>query len=78
MAKVKFDLNNLKEYRKKLGTNQTAFWSSIGVTQSGSSRYENGRNLPRPTALLLILRETGKISEADLAAAMAVLKKARK
>ena len=32
--------------RKKLGMNQADFWNILGVTQSGSSRYETGRNIP--------------------------------
>ena len=39
--------------RQKLGINQTKFWSRVGVTQSGGSRYESGRNIPRPVQMLL-------------------------
>ena len=39
--------------RKKLGINQSQFWNRVGVTQSGASRYESGRNLPRPVQVLL-------------------------
>ena len=77
MAKPKFDLMNLADYRKKLGKNQYAFWSGLGVTQSGGSRYETGRNLPQPVALLLTLRETGKVSVAELEAATALVKKSK-
>ena len=41
------------EIRRKLGLNQSQFWSQIGVTQSGGSRYESGRNIPRPVQMLL-------------------------
>ena len=41
--------------RRKLGMNQSQFWSSIGVTQSGGSRYESGRSMPRPVQALLRL-----------------------
>lgn len=77
MAKPKFDLLNIAEYRRKLGLNQYAFWSGLGVTQSGGSRYEAGRNLPRPVAMLLTLRETGKITAAELDSTMSYIKKAR-
>jgi DNA-binding transcriptional regulator YiaG len=77
MAKPKFDINNLTDYRHKLGLNQSAFWSELGVTQSGGSHYESGRNLPKPMALLLTLRETGKITAKDLEAAKAVIAKAK-
>jgi hypothetical protein len=38
-----------------LGLNQQQFWSKIGVTQSGGSRYESGRNMPKPVRELLRL-----------------------
>ena len=41
--------------RRKLGLNQQQFWSQLGVTQSGGSRYESGRNMPRPVQHLLRL-----------------------
>lgn len=44
-----------REIRRKLGLNQSQFWSKIGVTQSGGSRYESGRNMPRPVQTLLRL-----------------------
>ena len=77
MAKPKLDLTNIKEYRNNLRLNQHAFWSGLGVTQSGGSRYESGRKLPRPVALLLTLRETGKITQAEIDAAGALIKKAK-
>ncbi|WP_027467606.1 helix-turn-helix domain-containing protein [Deefgea rivuli] len=42
-----------RDIRKQLGMNQQDFWSQIGVTQSGGSRYESGRNMPKPVAELL-------------------------
>ena len=44
-----------REIRRKLGLNQQEFWSRIGVTQSGGSRYESGRNMPKPVRELLRL-----------------------
>ena len=44
-----------REIRRKLGMNQSQFWSKIGVTQSGGSRYESGRSIPRPVQALLRL-----------------------
>ena len=44
-----------RDIRRKLGLNQQEFWSKIGVTQSGGSRYESGRNIPRPVRELLRL-----------------------
>lgn len=48
-------LLNPREIRKKLGLNQQEFWTKIGVTQSGGSRYESGRNMPKPVKELLRL-----------------------
>lgn len=44
---------NPKAIRKQLGLNQQEFWSQIGVTQSGGSRYESGRSMPKPVRELL-------------------------
>ena len=53
---MKFDkIINPRDIRRKLGINQQEFWSQIGVTQSGGSRYESGRNIPKPVRELLRL-----------------------
>lgn len=44
-----------REIRRKMGMNQQHFWAKLGVTQSGGSRYESGRNMPRPVQQLLRL-----------------------
>ena len=59
-----------REIRRKLGLNQQQFWSRIGVTQSGGSRYESGRNMPRPVQQLLRLVhveqiDIGKVKRED-------------
>lgn len=59
-----------REIRRKLGLNQQQFWSKLGVTQSGGSRYESGRNMPRPVQQLLRLVhveriDIGKIKRED-------------
>jgi len=46
---------NPRDIRQKLGLNQSQFWSALGVTQSGGSRYESGRKMPRPVQSLLRL-----------------------
>jgi len=43
---------DVKEVRKQFGLNQSKFWSKIGVTQSGGSRYESGRAMPKPVEML--------------------------
>lgn len=56
MANVKTpEAIDAREIRRKLGLNQQQFWSTLGVTQSGGSRYESGRNMPRPVRELLRL-----------------------
>ncbi|MDR2165484.1 MAG: transcriptional regulator [Zoogloeaceae bacterium] len=44
-----------RDIRHKLGLNQRQFWSRLGVTQSGGSRYESGRTMPKPVQELLRL-----------------------
>lgn len=51
-----------REIRRKLGLNQQQFWSTIGVTQSGGSRYESGRNMPKPVRELLRLVHVEQIN----------------
>jgi DNA-binding transcriptional regulator YiaG len=75
--KPKFDLSNVRAMRRAAGLNQLAFWGPLGVTQSGGSRYESGRGLPPPVALLLWLRQAGRLTSKDLADAEQSLKKAR-
>jgi transcriptional regulator with XRE-family HTH domain len=48
-------LINPREIRRRLGLNQQQFWTKIGVTQSGGSRYESGRNMSKPVRELLRL-----------------------
>jgi DNA-binding transcriptional regulator YiaG len=48
-------LRGVRALRKRAGLNQHDFWNRIGVTQSGGSRYENGRAIPKPVRILLDL-----------------------
>lgn len=68
--KQKLDFANIAVARQKEGLNQKDFWSRYGVTQSGGSRYESGRNIPRPLAILLWLHRSGKVADKDLADAL--------
>ncbi len=45
----------IKAFRQKHGMNQSQFWGRVGVTQSGGSRYESGRDMPKPVQMLLHL-----------------------
>jgi transcriptional regulator with XRE-family HTH domain len=44
-----------RHLRQRLGLNQLQFWSAVGVTQSGGSRYESGRDMPKPVSELVRL-----------------------
>ncbi|AXE37148.1 helix-turn-helix domain-containing protein [Chromobacterium phragmitis] len=46
---------NVRTMRNNAGQNQSQFWEPIGITQSGGSRYESGRNMPKPVAALVRL-----------------------
>ena len=48
-------ITNPREIRRRLQLNQEEFWSRVGVTQSGGSRYESGRTMPKPVRELLRL-----------------------
>lgn len=49
------NIANPREIRLKLGMNQQEFWSKVGVTQSGGSRYESGREMPKAVRELVRL-----------------------
>jgi DNA-binding transcriptional regulator YiaG len=62
---------DVREIRQKLGYNQSVFWGKVGVTQSGGSRYESGRKIPRSVSELLRLvhveqLEIQKLRKSDL------------
>ena len=44
-----------KAAREASGLNQSLFWKRVFVTQSGGSRYENERNVPRSIRALLVI-----------------------
>ena len=68
--KKKLDFSDIAHDRMKQNLNQTEFWARFGVTQSGGSRYESGRNIPKPLAILLWLHRSGKGTDTDLAEAL--------
>lgn len=59
--KISDKVPNPRDIRQKLGLNQQDFWGRIGVTQSGGSRYESGRSMPKPVQQLLRLVHIDKI-----------------
>lgn len=72
--KMSFSINRMLDARKKVGMNQSEFWQRFGITQSGGSRYESGRNIPTPSAMLMWLVHTGVVSEKNLADALKAVK----
>ena len=46
---------DLKAIRQKRGMNQSQFWQPLGVTQSGGSRYESERDMPKPVGSLVTI-----------------------
>src|SRR3954463_14551067 len=46
--------------------NQEQFWTKIGVTQSGGSRYESGRDMPKPVRELLRLVHVEQIDLSEV------------
>jgi transcriptional regulator with XRE-family HTH domain len=57
---------NPREIRRRLGLNQEQFWTQIGVTQSGGSRYESGREMPKPVRELLRLVHVEQIDLSEV------------
>lgn len=52
MPKLLFQTGReVRDLRQKLGLNQSEFWRHIAVTQSGGSRYESGRDMPKPVQI---------------------------
>jgi DNA-binding transcriptional regulator YiaG len=66
MMKTQDKLANPREIRRRLGLNQQQFWGMIGVTQSGGSRYESGRSMPKPVMQLLRLVHIDRIDPARI------------
>ena len=68
--KKKLDFSDIATTRKKANLNQSDFWKRYGVTQSGGSRYESGRSIPKQLGILLWLHQSGKVTDQDLAEAL--------
>jgi DNA-binding transcriptional regulator YiaG len=68
--KKRLDFSDIAAVRQKENLNQKDFWARYGVTQSGGSRYESGRNMSKPLAILLCLHRSGKVTDKVLADAL--------
>jgi hypothetical protein len=64
--KKAFNIGSLRAMRKLSGLNQQEYWTRYGITQSGGSRYESGRNVPKPASMLIWLHVSGRIADEDL------------
>jgi len=73
MAKCKFNFSDPAKTRWLARESQVEFWDRFSITQSSGCRYENGREIPEPTALLIALYYSKKITDADLRAAKAMI-----
>lgn len=56
----------LRRARRARNESQSRFWARFGVTQSRGSRFELGKEIPSPVAILLKLYFDGVISDGDL------------
>lgn len=71
MAKQKaFTGDDIIHLRRRLNMNQSQFWNRLGVTQSGGSRYESGRNIPKPVQQLLLIAYGTEKQSADAVATL--------
>jgi hypothetical protein len=55
MTEKRKKIKLIRDYRMlryKLNLNQTEFWGRIGANQTSGCRYENGRKVPKATAVL--------------------------
>ena len=50
-----------KALRERRGLSQKAFWSAVGLTQSGGCRYERGNRLPKPIRILLFITYVARL-----------------
>lgn len=69
-------IRDLIEARHGLGLTQAEFWNWLGVTQSGGSRYESGRNMPLPVkklAFLLYLSDFSRQTQRTVAQAASLI-----
>ena len=63
MASTKKTGAEVLKLRRRLRLNQHEFWSPLGVTQSGGSRYESDRRIPKPVLTLIELAYGNKPQE---------------
>jgi transcriptional regulator with XRE-family HTH domain len=62
----KMEVLDPRALRRRLGLNQAEFWRRVGVTQSGGSRYENDRRIPKSVQQLLRAIYVAKVDLAKI------------
>lgn len=73
--RIRHLLTHLRELRQQTTETQSGFWRKYGVKQSGGSRYEQERLLPRPVQILLVLEALGHVTEEQLLEAVELIEK---
>jgi len=56
-----FTCEQIRHMRFLSGLNQQQFWNAVGVTQSGGSRYESNRAVPKSVQELIRLKYVEEI-----------------
>jgi hypothetical protein len=72
--KCKFNFSDPAKTRWLARESQVDFWDRFSITQSSGCRYENGRGIPEPVAMLIALYYSKKITDADLLEAKAMIR----
>lgn len=72
LRRTKIDLSKPADIRRLRGENQSDFWFRFGVTQSGGSRYEGDRAIPKPVKILMALYLSGSIDDEQISEACGV------
>lgn len=60
------DVGKIYQMRMRTGEGQATFWRRFGVSQSAGARYESIQTIPTPTAVLIMLWLSGKVTDSDL------------
>lgn len=63
----------VRALRKRSELNQGEFWQHFQTSQSGGSRYESGREIPRPVQVLLNIAFGTEAKSAEYVAALRAL-----
>lgn len=61
-----YTADEIRLIRKRCRLTQGEFWGVLGITQSGGSRYESGRDIPTPVQLLLNIALATRAKSAEV------------